>query len=64
MRTLTAELVTELTGFTDPRVVHEVLEDAARIAAVTGVPAGDVAKVLGQLGGWELPCERSEEAPL
>ncbi len=64
MRTLTAELVTELTGFTDPRVVREVLEDAARIAAATGVPAGDVAKVLGQLGGWELPCERSEEGHL
>ncbi len=61
MRMLTGELVTELTGFTDPRVLREVLEDAARIEAATGVPACDVAKVLGQLGGWELPCGRSEE---
>ncbi len=59
MRTLTADLVTKLTGLTDLRVVREVLEDAARIAAGTGLPASDVAKVLGQLGGWELPCERS-----
>ncbi len=64
MRTLTAELVTEMTGFTVPRVVRETLEDAARIAAATGVPARDVANVLGQPGGWELPCERSEEAHL
>ncbi len=62
MRTLAAAVVTELTGFTDPRVVREVLEDAALIAAATGVPPKDVAKVLGQLGGWELPCGRSEEA--
>ncbi len=61
MRTLTAELVPEMTGFTVPRVVREVLEDAAQIATATGVPASDVAKVLGQLGGWELPCERSVE---
>ncbi|MDQ6771393.1 MAG: hypothetical protein M3024_00135 [Candidatus Dormibacteraeota bacterium] len=34
----TPELVTELTGFTDPRVMPEVQEDAGRIAAATGVP--------------------------
>lgn len=52
---LTASLVTELTGFTDRRVIAEVLEDAARIASVTGVAADQVARVLGQLGGWDLP---------
>ncbi len=51
---LTPEFVTELTGLTDPRVVREVQEDAARIAAATGVPEDQVAPVLGRLGHWDL----------
>lgn len=52
---LTAERVVELTGFTDPRVVQDVIEDADRISDATGVGVDDVARVLGQLGGWDLP---------
>lgn len=58
---LSVERVAELAGFTDPRVVREVIEDAARISAATGVGQDDVARVLGQLGGWDLPACRPEE---
>jgi hypothetical protein len=42
----------------DDRVLEEIAEDAPLVAEAAGVHVECAIKVLGVLGGWDLPPER------
>jgi hypothetical protein len=42
----------------DDRVLEEIAEDAPLVAQAAGVHIECAIKVLGVLGGWDLPPER------